>query len=170
VKTIARIAFLMFILLAGVTTFAQDTLHWQRINLSMILPFPSAEAEIEEDAEGLSVFTDDAEVEFLLIRADSVLRNFPNPAADLIYALAIEFDLIITGKAHLFPSIPNGQYLSAVDTSIFTDSLLIGAFPDPTGRFFILVVFDCYGTPLQNAISMFNSFLFKEAVLNRKPH
>lgn len=169
-KTKARIAVLLIILLANGAAFAQDTLLWNRINLSMILPFSSETAEIEEDAEGLSIFTDDAEVEFLLIRADSVLRAYPDPASGLIHALATEFDLIITGSAALFPSIPGGQYLTAIDTTIFTDSLLIGAFPDPTGKLFIMVVFDCYGTPLKDAIAMFNSFVFKEAVLKRESH
>lgn len=156
--------------LAGISTVAgQGDYTWSSTGLTMQLPYDTASAEIVEEPDELRISWNNLELQFLAIEKDSIVRYFTKPYEELLMELIREFGLIqLTGPAP-FASTPEGVWLTAKDTAIFTDTTVMGALSWPGSDMLVIAVFDCFGAPLPRATTIMKSLAFlQNTEQNRK--
>lgn len=164
----ARLLTLIFIVLTGAGLHAQHTYTWQRTGMVMDLYFNAEEAVFEEGEEWLSISLNELELEFLVLNKDSVSGYFSSPYTDMLDALIQEYEVIVLSTPGSLPHVVDGSYILALDTFIFTDSIVIGAFSHPSSPFVILAVFDCYDSPLADALGIMLSIRFDEGLIRKE--
>ncbi len=158
---------LILVALFAFQGMAQHTYTWEETGVVMDFHFNPADAEFEDEDGELTIYLDELEMEFLALNKDSVMLYFNNPYIDLIHALVDEFEVIILSTPDSFPNLNEGVYMLAMDTVLFTDSLLLGAFSHPLSPLIILAVFDCYNSPFAEALAIMRSIRFDEGLIRQ---
>ncbi len=158
----------IFSLLLSAQAFSQYSYKWDIAKLNMNLPFNPDNAEIVNDNEGMMITLDDLELEFLIISKDSAYLYYSEPYYELIREIIDEFDIIPLSSPSQFPNTTEGTWIIALDTLVFTDSLVLGALSHPSGNYIVLAVFDCYGFPLSDAVSIMRSLRFSHPALKNE--
>jgi hypothetical protein len=140
----------------------QGLYTWKNTGLVMQLPYDTASAEIMEEGDELRISWPDLELHFMAVEKDSAEHYFANPYHDLLMELIREFRLIRLTEPQNFTSTPEGVWLNAKDTAVFTDTAVLGALSWPGADLVVIAVFDCYGSPLNTAIAIMQSLAFKQ--------
>jgi len=146
----------------------QGLYTWKTTGLVMQLPYDTASAEIMEEGDELRISWPDLELHFLAVEKDSAEHYFANPYHDLLLELIREFRLIRLTEPQNFTSTPEGVWLTAKDTAVFTDTAVLGALSWPGSDLVVVAVFDCFGAPLPRATTIMKSLAFMQYADRKK--
>ncbi|MFO7722185.1 MAG: hypothetical protein R6V49_03080 [Bacteroidales bacterium] len=138
---------------------SQTTWCWKAANLGIDIPFHADSIMVEEDSTEFWLDADVLEMELLLIPKDSLDVNTADIYQSMLDAIVKEYELVVLSNAKKMKGIPEGTYLTALDTLVFTDTVVVMAFPGPSGLVFAGVI-DCYEVPLHIGVTLANSFRF----------
>ena len=158
---------LLSVLIAGllfgvIPLSGQGLFTWGSTGLTMELPYDTASAEVVDDGNELLITWSKLEISFLSVSKDSVERYFADRYLEFLMGIVDELELIPLSTPQKFPSTPDGVWFTAIDTAIFTDTVLLGAISWPGAALVVIALFDCYGSPLNSAISIMQSLAFKQ--------
>jgi hypothetical protein len=138
---------------------AQTTWCWRAADLSMTFPFHVDSLFVEEDSEEFWMDADVLELELLRVPKDSIPVTSTDLFTSMLEAIVSEYDLIVLSGPAPIDSLPEGKYLIALDTLVFTDTVVVMAFSNKNG-FVIAGVIDCYEVPVSTGKLILNSFRF----------
>ncbi len=142
------------------SSYSQEMYTWERANLVIPVPFNLSEVDVFTDEEELLIETDAIDLEFFIIPRDSVEGLAPDPFQVLIQAVVASYELIILSHAEPFPLIQDGWFITALDTLVFPDSLVLGICMDKGSDDIIIALFDCYEIPLSTGIQLMKGLRF----------
>lgn len=161
---------LIILLVAGISPrelSGQSAYLWERTGLLVELSHLDTAitpAMVEEDEEGLFIYTDSFDFEILYVSTDSISSAIPDTVAFLLSAITIDYDLIVLNEPFSLPYLAKSSALICLDTFAFTDTVLVAAFPSPDQKYYLLVTIDCYEIPVMRGINTLKSLRFREAI------
>jgi hypothetical protein len=156
----ARRSLLFIALLAiAIPLPAQNTWCWKAADLSMTFPFNVDSIFVEQDSEEFWMDADVLEMELLRVPKDSIPVTSTDLFTSMLEAIVGEYDLIVLSGPAPIDSLPEGKYLIALDTLVFTDTVVVMAFSN-RNTFLIAGVIDCYEVPVSTGKLILNSFRF----------
>jgi hypothetical protein len=162
-----RFVLLLFACALPLLLKGQHTFVWKQAALVMDLPFPIDSAEVVEEDGQLNLFAEGLDLEFTLLDKDSAARYFPNLYPDLLSAVARALTLTLVSSPQPYPAASEGLWVTAIDTNIFTDSLLLGATSFPETNTLVVITIDCYRSPLTRAVGVMRSLRFQTSATKR---
>lgn len=147
---------------------AQETYYWQRANLLFDLPFNISDTLVYADEDGILIERDDIEIDLEIIIKDSIKHQFDDLIEGVLFSIAHIYDFIITGTLQQLPLITEGKYITAIDTFLLTDSLVLGVFTEAGSEWVIIAIIDCYETSMSTGLSIMRSMRFRDPALRKE--
>ena len=147
------------------TATAQETRYWQPGNLLYDLPFSVADSLIEEFDDGFIIELESFDLEVKIWPIDSIKHLFENIVEGILSFMIEEYELIVISSPQTFPLISDGRYVTAIDTFLFTDSLVLGVFFNAGSEWIVVALIDCWEVPLETGVSIMRSMRFRDSAL-----
>jgi len=147
---------------------AQETYYWQPANLLYDLPFSVADSLIDEYEDGFIIELDAFDLEIEIWPVDSVMLYFEYIIEGILSFIIEEYELIVISSPQPFPLISEGSYVTAIDTFLFTDSLVLGVFFDAGSEWIVVALIDCWEIPLETGVSIMKSMRFRDPAMRQE--